>query len=207
MTAQPRTLDALMPSPAADRENHVRMPVSRRASAAPWITTAIAGAAFIALLLVYLVALRPDERHANAERAAAKRQLGHLTTTESDAVNAAATETLNLVSFRRSHFAADFRRALDGATGSLRSDVAKNRSQTLNAMTKGKFDLTGKVTHKALEGPAGSGKRQGYVVLVTINGYRSSAPDQPVQQSLEVTVVNVDGKWLASDVTNIGIVQ
>jgi hypothetical protein len=167
----------------------------------------MAGAAFVALLLVYLVALRPDERNANAERAAAQRQLGQLTSTESDAVNAAATEMLNLVTFRRAHFAADFQRALNGATGSLKSDVSKNRAQTLNAMTKGKFDLTGKITHKALEGPTGAGKQHGYVVLVTINGYRSSAPDQPVQQSLEVTVVPVNGKWLASDVTNIGIVQ
>jgi hypothetical protein len=190
-----------------DRENHIRMPQARRASVAPWITTAIAGAAFIALLLVYLVALRPDESDANAQRAAARKLTGQLTPTESDAVNAAATEMLNLVTFRRAHFAADFHRALDGATGSLRSDVSKNRSQTLGAMTKGKFDLTGKLTHKALEGPADSGKQQGYAVLVTINGYRSSAPDQPVQQSLEVTVVRVNGKWLASDVTNIGVVQ
>jgi hypothetical protein len=112
---------------------------------------------------------------------------------------------LNLITFRRSSFEADFKRALDGTTGALTSDVGKNKKNTLDAMTKGKFDLYGKLTHKALEGPVVSGKTPGYQVLVTLDGYHSSAPGQPVQQTLEVTVLQVKGKWLASDVTNIGI--
>lgn len=173
------------------------MPESRRASAAPWITAAVAGLALIGLLLVYFLVLRPDQDTVN----------GDLTHTETAAVDAAATEMANLLSFRRDHFAADFQRALSGATGSLRSDVEKNKAATLSTMTSGKFDLIGKVTHKALEGPAVTGRTNSYVVLVTVNGYRSTTLDQPVQQSLEVTVVRSKGKWFASNVTNIGVGQ
>jgi hypothetical protein len=181
------------------------MPESRRTPLAPWITASIAGAALLALLLVYFIALRPDERDADAQRADAKKRAGELTATETTAMNAAATEMLNLVTFSRDHFADDFQRALNGATGALHSDVAKNQATTKTTMTQGKFDLYGKLTHKALEGPVESGKRKGYIVLVTIDGYHSDAPEQPVQQNLEVTVVRVKGKWLAADVTNIGI--
>jgi hypothetical protein len=176
-----------------------------RASSAPWIAASIAGVVLVALALVYFLALRPAERDADAKRAAADKQAGQLTATEARAMDAAATEMLNLVSFRRAHFDADFQRAVDGATGALRSDVAKNRAATLKTMTNGKFDLYGRLTHKALEGPVDSGSKHGYVVLVTINGYRSTAPAAPVQQNLEVTVLDINGKWLASDVTNIGV--
>jgi hypothetical protein len=173
------------------------MPESRRASAAPWITASVAGVVLLGLLLAYFAILRPDQNKVN----------GDLTATETAATNAAAGEMVNLLSFRRAQFDADYQRALAGATGALRSDVQKNRDVTKSTMTKGKFDLIGKVTHKALEGPAASGKTNSYVVLVTVNGYRSTTLDQPVQQSLEVTVVRSNGKWLASDVTNIGTGQ
>ncbi len=185
------------------------MPESRRTSAAPWITASIAGVALLALVMTYLFALRHDQRHADAQRAAAKRAAafkssGQLTRTESVAMNAAATEMLNLITFSRAHFEADFQRALNGATGALRSDVEQKRSETLSAMTQNKFDLYGKLTHKALEAPV-EGHRLGFIVLVTINGYRSTSPSAPIQQNLEVTVLNVKGKWLASQVTNIGL--
>jgi hypothetical protein len=156
---------------------------------------ALAGAVFVALLVTYFVALRPAEG----------KVVGDLTAKENAAVEAAGTEMSNLLSFRRAHFDADFQRALSGATGALKSDVNAKKAVTLATMTKGKFDLIGKVTHKALEGPVGSGKKAGYVVLVTVNGYQSNATSQPVQQTLAVTVVRSGSKWLASDVTNIGV--
>jgi hypothetical protein len=181
------------------------MPELRRNPYAPWVAASVAGVVFVALLLVYLVWLRPDERDADDQRAAAKQQVGQLTATEKAAMTAAGTEMINLVTFSRAHFETDFQRALDGATGSLQTDVEKLKTKTLTEMTQGKFDLFGRLTHKALESQVESGKQKGYVVLVTINGYRSTAPDSPIQQNLAVTVVNVNGKWLANDVTNIGI--
>jgi hypothetical protein len=177
----------------------------RRTPRAPWITAAVAGAILVALLVVYFVALRPDERHADHEHAQAILNSGHLTSEESAAMNAAAGEMVNLVTFSRAHFDADFQRALDGATGPLRSDVSKQRDNTLKAMTQGKFDLFGRATHKALSDSVQEGGKHGYVVLVTINGYRSTAPDSPIQQNMAVTVIDVNGKWLAYQVKNIGI--
>jgi hypothetical protein len=171
------------------------MPESRRASAAPWIAAAVSGAVLVALLVTYFVALRPAQDDV----------AGDLNATENAAMDSAAAEMSNLLSFRRAHFDADYKRALAGSTGALKTDVQKNRAVTLSTMTKGKFDLVGKVTHKALEGPVDKGKTTGYTVLVTVNGYRSIAMDQPVQQTLAVTVIRSGGKWLASEVTNIGV--
>ena len=117
---------------------------------------------------------------------------------------AAGTETANLLSFRRAQFSQDFARAVNGTTGALRKDVTSKKSLTLSSMNTGKFDLGASVTHQALEGPA-QGKTKGYIVLVTVNAYRSTTKTQPLQQNLEVTVIKVKGKWLASDVQNIGL--
>ena len=177
----------------------------RRTSLAPWITAAVAGVVLIALFLVWLLWLRPAERDADREHAAALQSAGQLTPAETAAMNAAGTEMINLVTFSRDTFDADFQRALAGATGSLREDVASKRDDTLTAITKGKFDLYGRLTHKALSDTVEADGKTGYIVLVTINGYRSNAPTVPIQQNLAVTVINVDGKWLANDVTNIGV--
>ena len=182
------------------------MSASDRGSRAPWITAAVAGVVLIGLLFTYFAFLRGDVRNADRERAANRHLvLGDLNAQETQAVDAAATEMLNLVSFRRAHFAADWQRAIRGVTGGLLSDVAKNKQSTLDTMTKGKFDLIGKVAHKGLEGPVTSGKTTGYTVLVTIDGYRSTTPEVPVEQNLAVTVVRSGKRWLASDVTNIGL--
>ena len=182
------------------------MPGNRRALRAPWITASIAGLLLVGLLVTYFAFLRPDVRDADRRSAAARQAaVGDFSAEETRAMNAAAAEMVNLVSFRRAQFAADFARALAGVTGNLRSDVQKNKQGTLDAMTKGKFDLTGRVVHKALQGTAGSGTTAGYVVLVVVNGYRSTSPDVPIQQNLAVTVIRKGTKWLANDVQNIGI--
>jgi hypothetical protein len=178
------------------------MPPQQRATAAPWITAAVAGVLLAALVLVYFVVLVPDKDDKPAKQA----DVGALTTSEKQAVVAAGTETANLLSFTRAHFASDFKRALDGATGALKSDVTNKKAATLSAMTKGKFDLGANVTYQALEGPTEKGSN-GYLVLVTLNAFRSTTQDQPIQQNLEVTVLPVKGKWLASDVQSIGLQQ
>ena len=180
--------------------------VVARTPRAPWITAVVAGLVLAGLIVTYLAFLRGDIHDADRQRAANRGLvLGDLNAEETRAVDAAATEMLNLVSFRRAHFDADWQRALSGVTGAVRSDVSKKKQLTLDAMTKGKFDLDGRVTHKALEGPVGSGKKRGYTVLVTIEGYRSNAPDATLQQNFEVTVVRQGKKWLASDINNVGI--
>lgn len=176
------------------------MSAPQRASATPWIIAGVAGVVLAALIVVYFAFLVPDKNSQDDPASAA----GALSTTERQAVVAAGIETANLLTFRRAHFAEDFRRALDGTTGQLKKDVTGKRSVTLKAMTLGKFDLGADITNQALEAPA-QGKTTGYLVLVTLNAYRSTTKTQPLQQNLEVTVLKVKDKWLASDVQNIGL--
>ncbi|HZC70525.1 MAG TPA: hypothetical protein VE442_07525 [Jatrophihabitans sp.] len=167
----------------------------RRESAAPWIIAAIAGAVLVALLLVYFLALRPDEDHIN----------GGFSGPEQDAMRAASVEAQNALSFRRASFEADFQRALSGATGAFASDLRRTKSATLKTITNGKFDMSAKVTNVALEDVVNSGGHHGYVVLVTMNGFRTTAPDIPTPSELALTVEDVDGKWLVSDVESVGV--
>lgn len=177
----------------------------RRNPYLPWISAGVAGVVLIALVLVYVLGLAPDKRHADRQRLVARERVGQLTTQESAAMDAAGTEMINLVTFSRASFDADFQRALNGATGGLRQDVVKERAPTLQAMTQGKFDLYGRLTHKALEERDESGGKTSYVVMVTLNGFKSISPSSPTPQNLAVTVVDVHGKWLASDVKYIGV--
>lgn len=174
------------------------MPESRRrskGSATPWIIAGVAGVIFAVLFYLYYSVL-PNYKDSHTP--------GDLSATEQRAITAAATETTNILSYRRANFEADFQRAVSGATGGLKTDIQGKRAATLAAMTKGKFDLVAKVTNQALEGPTTKGGN-GYIVLITINGYQSTQPTFPNQQSLRVTVVDVKGKWLVADVQNVSV--
>lgn len=166
----------------------------RRSSPAPWIAAGIAGVVLVALLAVYIFVLRPDEDDV----------AGAPTGEESTAMTAAGTEAANVLSYRRAHFAADFARALSGATGNLAGDLRQQKSTTQKAINDGKFDMSATVTHTALEGPI-SKIAHAYTVLVTLNGFQSNAPNQPRQSQLALTVKLVKGKWLVSDIENIGV--
>jgi hypothetical protein len=180
----------------------------RRESRAPWIVAGIAGVVLVALVVVFFAVLLPYRRdhhpgaatrHGRPDPAAAV-----LTGTERAAMTAAGTEAANLLSYTRKNFQADYARAVAGATGKLRADVTtpQRKQALLKSMTDGKFDLSAKVQHTALVGPTNRGN--GYDVLVTVYGYTSKQLDVPIPQTLSLSVVNVDGKWLASDLTSVG---
>lgn len=162
---------------------------------APWIVAAVAAAALVALVVTYFVALRPDQNEV----------VGDFSASERAAMRAAGIEAANVLSYRRASFQSDFQRALSGATDPLASDIRQDKTKTLNTMTSGKFDMNATVTHVALEGPVSSGNRRGYVVLVTVSGYRSTAPGVPIPSQLALTVEDVAGKWLVSDIKSIGV--
>jgi hypothetical protein len=166
---------------------------------APWVTAGVLVllVALLAVILVHAISVRDDnDRNAGARYAP--------TGDQQQAVQTGATEAANLLTFSRKTFAADFARALGGATGSLKKDLTARKATTLSAMTKGKFDLTAKVVESAFENEQ-SGKVQ---LLVTVNGANvndSGQTSAAAPQRLELTMVRSGTKWLASNLTSVGI--
>ncbi|MGI8678057.1 MAG: hypothetical protein ACR2LX_05095 [Jatrophihabitans sp.] len=168
-----------------------------RRAPAPWIAGTLAALVMIAAVLAYV--FFGDQNQAKAGSRA-------FTNDEQAAIAAAGTETANLLTFSRAHFDADFKRALAGATGAIKTDLEGKKANTLKTITDGKFDLSAVVTHSALVGPASQkDKTSGYVVLVSLNGFRSSQANQPTPQNLQVTVVKQRSTWLVSNVCLIAV--
>lgn len=169
---------------------------------APWVTAAalVLVIAALTILLVHIYSVRNDDKRTSRNAFAP-------TASEQAAVAAAATEAANLTTYARKSFEADFARATRGATGALRQDLAKQKAQTLAAMTKNKFDLKSKVVESAFESSDGADK---VVALVTLNGQHvfdspSAGSSLASAQRLELTMIRKDGKWLASNLNSVGI--
>lgn len=167
-----------------------------------WIVASIlaATAAVLAVLLV-TVLLPARHRHQHAAN-----QTG-LTATESAAVDAASKQVINLLTYSRKNFNADYARAQAGATGALAQDLAGQSKKTtlLQQMTSGKFDLQGQVTASALEESSG-GK---YAILISAQGYKVPDTGSKTLAStarFEVTMSQVKGRWLASNLESVGLI-
>jgi hypothetical protein len=177
-------------------------PASGWRRAAPWV------AAVVLAVVCALVAAALPHVHGVSARARAAQGTGAqvaLPVNYQKAVLAAGTEAVNLLTYSRKNFAADWNRALAGATGGLRSDHAKQRAQTLSTMTKNKVDWRADLQQKAFESADEKGN---VLVLITINGYLVSDSGQRssvAPQRLELTMVEQGGKWLASDLSAVGI--
>jgi ABC-type transporter MlaC component len=175
-----------------------RPPVAR----APWITAAALGAVAIALAGVVLFVIRPDRnRHEAAAHAVG------LPATAQQAMDAASKQVLNMLTYSRKSFAADYARAVDGATGALKADLQSSakKSTLQNKMTSSKLDLQGAVTATAFEEVSGTN----WLILVSAQGYQ--VPDGgkrtlASRERFQVTMTNVAGKWLASDLQSVGLI-
>ena len=176
------------------------MPVTATARRDPaaLIVAAVAGALAVALAVIYFVVVLPDDNNSSSST-------GGFTRTEREVMSTAATVATNIQSLTRATFDGDWQRALDGTTGALHSDLAKDKARTLAVLNKNKVDLRADVTHTGLEGPTDKGN--GYVVIVTMLGYSIYGSKQglPSTQRLQLTMVHVNGKWLASDISQRGL--
>lgn len=115
------------------------------------------------------------------------------------AAEAGRREVVNLLSYRRAHFDADYNRALDGAAEPLRTDIATHARDTEPSMTAGGYDLSGAVTAVAVERAASDT----VVLLVAATGSRidsSGTESVVVDGRYEVTVVRIGAQWYASQV-------
>ncbi|MDT4908500.1 MAG: hypothetical protein QOF87_1054 [Pseudonocardiales bacterium] len=166
-----------------------------RSGIAPWLTAAVLGVLAIALALTLVVFIVPNRG----------KTPGELNATETGAVTAAKQELINVLTYSRKTFDADYARTLNGATGALRDDLSKKKALTLKTLTAGKIDLKGTVTAAAFEQNVGNTT----VVLLSATGYTVGADGVPVPKSIdrfELTMVKVKGKWLMSDFRNVGLV-
>lgn len=167
----------------------------------PWTVAAVLGVVAIALaaVIVFVIAPERSDRRRTAEAVG-------LTAMQQQAMDAAAKQVINLTTYSRKTFDADYARTVAGATGALATDLTGDKKATLlSQMTKGKFDLAGTVTNVAFE-EAGAGK---WLVLVSSEDYK--VPDKGARQlttraRFEVTMVHTGGKWLASDLQTVGLI-
>lgn len=165
-------------------------------SRAPWIVAAVLGVVAIALGVVLLTGVFATHRNSAVNPA--------FTSSEQTAVDAAKQFVINQFTYTRANFDKDFARALNGATGSVKSDLSKNEAQLKSLMTTGGFDLSGQVTDAALSDSV----KNNVDVLVSAVGYHvTSAGQTPATTArFKVTMTKTGGKWYASNLTTIGLV-
>jgi Mce-associated membrane protein len=168
----------------------------------PWVVAAVLGIVAIALAAVVIFVIHPDRN----DKQALARATG-LTSVEQQAVDAASHQALNLTSYSRANFEADYARTVAGASGKLASDLAdKSRKSALLAqMQKGKFDLQGQVANAAFETTA-DGK---YSVLVYALSYKSgtgTTHELSSRNRFVLTMQRIGGRWLATDLLSVVLV-
>lgn len=118
------------------------------------------------------------------------------------AAQAGAQEMLELLSYRRASFDADFRRALTGMTPNLAAQQAGKKRQIHDSMSAGGYDLAGRLGAVAVERAEG-----GAVSLLVISqGDRVSAGTHtPATFALlEVGMTRPDGRWLVNRISAVG---
>lgn len=169
---------------------------------APWTVAAVLGVLAIAVGAVVLFVIHPER----SDRQRAARAVG-LTATEQQAMDAAAKQVINLTTYSRKNFDGDYARTVAGATGDLLSDLQKpaNKTNLLQQMQTGKFDLQGEVTNTAYAESSGDK----YLILVSSNGYKVPDGAQRTLQTrarFQVTMVRSGSKWLAASLTSVGLI-
>jgi hypothetical protein len=167
----------------------------------PWVTAAVLLVVALGAAAALVFVVRPDwnARH--------RTKIVGLTGTEQQAVDAASKQVINLLTYSRKSFDADYRRAQVGATGALAKDLSDTtkKSTLLSQMTTGKFDLQGQVTASAFEESSGAN----IAVLVSAQGYKvpdSGSKTLASTARFEVTVTKINGKWLTSNLVSVGLV-
>lgn len=188
------------PAPVAEPTKEIMTQTRRSSDRAPWLTAVVLGVIAVALAAVLLFVIGPDRDHHDS----ATTGVG-LTTSEQRALDAAAQQVVNILTYTRKTFDADYTRTLAGATGALLTDLKKEKSALSDQMSKGKFDLQGTVTNSAFEEVSGKDS----LILVSAQGYKLPDGGQRTLAStarFQVTMTSVDGKWLATDLQSVGLI-
>jgi hypothetical protein len=127
-----------------------------------------------------------------------------LSTSETQAMDAARQFVVNVFSYGKASFDSDFQRALSGSTGDLTNQVTNTKTALQASLTGGTLVSTkAEVKAAGIEQTTSSGIQ----ILVVAETYSIDASNKSTdtgQQRMDVTMVNKNGKWLASALTAIG---
>jgi len=113
------------------------------------------------------------------------------------AVHAGAQETVNLLTYGRATFAADFQRAIEGLDAALAGQQRAKQAQLQSTMTSGGFDYRGTVSALAVVSAAPSSVE----LLELADGYQQTDSGQRILSSslrLDVQVDFEQGRWLVT---------
>jgi Mce-associated membrane protein len=168
----------------------------------PWVVAAVLAVIAVALGAVILFVIHPDKQDKQKLAAATG-----LTALQQQAIDAASKQAVNLTTYSRATFDADYARTVAGSTGALKADLSDStrKSTLLKQMQSGKFDLQGSVSSAAFEAESG-GK---YSVLVLTQSYQVLSNGQKTAATpnrFQLTMLRIDGKWLASDLLSVGLI-
>ncbi|UQX87694.1 hypothetical protein M6D93_15490 [Jatrophihabitans telluris] len=127
-----------------------------------------------------------------------------LSRSEVAAMNAAPGLLDNFTTYRRASFEADWQRCLSSLTGDIKTQQQARKASTLKALTTSKADLQGQVGKVAVAGSSGHSVQ----LVAVLTGYQvQSATKKTVisTSQLSVTLTDVSGTWLISDLANTGV--
>lgn len=127
-----------------------------------------------------------------------------LTSSQQAAVSAAGQAAINLQTFRRASFDADFANAQASLTQAYGQEFASRKQALKQQLDKAGRDATATVKSTGLVSSSGDQA----VVLVVTNAVQTADNGQTtpfVFSRLQLTLQRVDGRWLVSDLTNVGL--
>jgi hypothetical protein len=127
-----------------------------------------------------------------------------LSTSETQAMDSARQFVVNVFSYDKSSFDADFQRALAGTTAELSGQVENTKQALLASLTGGAIIATNAQVKSAAVEQTTSAGIQVLVVAETFSVDASNKSTDTGQQRMAVTMVEKNGKWLASALTAIG---
>ena len=116
---------------------------------------------------------------------------------------AGAQEVVNLLTFSRASYDADFARALSGLTGPLVGEQQGQKQSILDTLTVSHADYVGQVRGIGIESADGDS----ILMLVAATSYQVNAAGLRTVQSLpelEVGVVRIDGIWRVDQFQSVG---
>jgi Mce-associated membrane protein len=124
--------------------------------------------------------------------------------TEQQVLASARAEAVALTTIGYRTASADLNRVLAGATGALRTQFEKEKSQLPATLAQTKSSSRGTVLSSALTSLSGSRAQALVAVDATVTGTDTGSTGVLKHYRMVVTLIQTNGHWLASDVAFAG---